>query len=153
MKGSQLFGVALAIFSLVLLFAPDRIAMPTPVPPDVKQLADELSLLMSPTAINGATNDVGRDTKVLEGVLRSAANILVLDTQRRAPFYDNNESFKWVIRNIGDITYSDGWVMEQRYPRLREFLSQRMESRLREDFTRQDLVAELRLIADAFGAI
>lgn len=152
MKPSQLLGIALCLVSLVMVLP---INLPVPGILPVKPLDPSLYQLQAQvkTALAGPTAD--QDAKILEGVLRSSANLFVLDAQRPAPYYKNGEDLKWAIRSIGDISYPLGWKMSERYPSLPGILSSHMESRLGKDEVkdRESLVKELRNVADVLATI
>ncbi len=144
MKSNQVLALIILGASLWALYMPQSVPFgPTPSP-EAQAIAAELrGHMVGPKA--------SADARVLADILRSTANLLVLDTQRAVPFYPDNESFKWVIRNVGDITYPEGWVMQQTYPTLPGYLAGKL-NKLGEDFTRASLVAELRTLADGFAA-
>lgn len=145
MKTHQLLGLGIIAAALFVLFMPSVPFIPGPTP-EAKALAAELSTKMS-------GENVRADARVLADILKSTANLLVLDTQRKTPFYADTENFKWVIRNVGDITYPEGWIMSQKYPGLPELLAGKLQGSLGEDFTREKLVEELRRLANGFAAV
>lgn len=149
MKPSQLAGIVLCLVALVMMLP---INLPNPIAPE-KPLDPALYPVQSQvkTALVGPT--AKQDAKMLENVLRSAANLFVLDEQRPAPYYKTGDDMKWTIRSIGDLSYPLGWKMKERYPALPGILSSYMESKLGAEVNKEALVREMRNLADVLATI
>lgn len=140
MKTEQVLGLLLVGFSLWLIY-PGKI-LPTPLPPEVSSIVAQVQPLA-----RGA--DAKSDLKKMSGVLYSTANLFVLDEQRPEPRYRDGESLKWVVRQVGDLSYPLGFKMDEKYRGLKDILGGHLESKLGKEFSKQDLVRELRVLAQA----
>ena len=140
MKTEQILGLMLVGFSLWLVY-PGKI-LPTPVPPEVSTIVTQIKPLAS-----GET--AKSDFKTMSGVLYSTANLFVMDAQRPEPRYKDGDSLKWVVRQVGDLSYPLGFKMQAKYPGLKDVLGSHLEQKLGNDFTKEALVRELRVLAQA----
>lgn len=151
MKQSQILGLVLCLVS-ILMVLPIPLNFPSITPS--KPLDPSLYSLQSQvkTALVGPTAE--QDKQMLEGVLRSVANIFVLDEQRPVQYYKNGDDLKWAIRSIGDISCPLGWRMTERYPSLPGILSTHLESKLGSEVKdKAALVREIRNIADVLASV
>lgn len=135
MNSTQVIGLALIIGSLALLFT-DKIH-PGPSVPVNKQLVAEVQAVM----VGPNSSD---DAKNLGRCLLAAANLFALDSQRETPYYQNTESMKWAIKNVGDLSYPLGWKMSDKYPALPNKLGGWLDSQLGKDFDQAQLVEKMR---------
>lgn len=134
MNGTQVVGLALIIGSLALLFTDKVVEPSTPVN---RQLVAEIQGVMyGPNASEDAQN-LGR-------CLLSAANLFALDSQRETPYYQNTESMKWAIKNIGDLSYPLGWKMSDKYSALPTKLGGWLDLQLGKDFDKAQFVEKMR---------
>ncbi len=147
MKFSQLLGVVLCVVALGLML---------PVPnliPNLKPLDPSLYAVQSQVKTAMVGPNAKQDAEMLEGVLRAAANCFVLDEQRAAPYYKSEDDLKWAIRSIGDISYPLGWKMKDRYPSLPGVLSAYMTEKLGSEVKKEDLIKEMRNLADVLATV
>lgn len=132
--------VLMAMGLAVLFFSPTNIIPSiTPLPSHLQPLYSNVKAAMP--------GDSSKDAEALSRVLRATANQFVFDVQRPTPFYGDNESMKWAIKNVGDLSYPIGWRMSDRYPTLPSVLENWLSTRLNQDFTREQLVEEMRSVA------
>ncbi len=138
MNSNQVVGVLLIASSLFLLFG-EKIALPGPSPsnPVNQQLVQEIkSVMVGPTASEDAQN-LGR-------CMLACANLFALDSQRETPYYQNMESMKWAIKNVGDLSYPLGWKMSDKYPQAPQKLGQWLESQVGKEPSGAVLVEKMR---------
>lgn len=133
MNATQVVGLALIIGSLALLFT-DKVVEPTN--PVNRQLVSELKATMGSGASNDAQN-LGR-------CLLATANLFALDSQRETPYYQNTESMKWAIKNVGDLSYPLGWKMSEKYPALPTKLGSWLDLQLGKEFDKVQMVEKMR---------
>lgn len=138
MNNNQVIGVLLVASSLFLLFS-DKIKIPGPEPsnPVNQQLVQEIkSVMVGPNASDDAQN-LGR-------CMLACANLFALDSQRETPYYQNTESMKWAIKNVGDLSYPLGWKMSDKYPTLPTKLGGWLESQVGSEVNNVKLIEKMR---------
>lgn len=145
MKSNQILGIALIGVSLFLLYSNPGV-VPSPSEPVNVQLVNELKPFIS--GPNGS-----EDAENLGRCLLATANLIALDSQREKQLYKDNESIKWVIKNVGDMSYPIGWKMSEKYPNLPSKLGGWLSSQLGENPDRANFIAKVRELGYALKAI
>ena len=133
MNLTQVVGLALIVGSLAILFTDKVIEPENPVN---RQLVAEIQGVMGPNSSEDAQN-LGR-------CLLATANLFALDSQRETPYYQNTESMKWAIKNVGDLSYPLGWKMSEKYPALPTKLGSWLDLQLGKDFNKVQMVEKMR---------
>jgi len=58
--------------------------------------------------------------------------------------YNDAQKLKWAVKRVNELSYPEGWAIENEYPGLSAMLANWLETQLGEDFTKDQAAAKLR---------
>lgn len=135
------------VLGLVVLFAPaDKLASLVP---------DAINPL-SPLAreINSVVGDRSKENLTqLAANLEAAANLFEQDKNRPVPYYGNEEKLKWATRRINELSYPDGYKMDDVYPGLKNVLGNYLETKLGNSYSHDSIIREFKELAKAIREV